>query len=345
MDALIETDSAITPLRVVFAAGNHRQGRAHALFGLQTGQTENLLWRIQPDDRTPSFLQLWLQPNVGAKVQVTIQSPIGDFVTVTEGTSQSFLGPLGFLFGASYVAAPSARPHVEVRLEPSAPATPLDLTQPTIPAGLWRITIRNVGTAHTEVDAYIERDDTLPGRRANGRQSYFDDPNYQTHDNFGRRLEFNPNPNRSVVTRQGTLSGTATGRFSYVIGGYRRNVLTTEQLSASYSSEGPVAANSARTMKSPNWLAPSDDSIACHGVLAAGTRSGSSVAMSGSSVASPQAARWYADQFANGTPPGFGIPPGLMPPGSRVPPTDVPLVAGDGLMALGPLPRSLRGPR
>ena len=46
----------------------------------------------------------------------------------------------------------------------------------------------------------------------------------------------------------------------------------------------------------------SEDSCAHRGVLAAGSRSGSRVAMYGTSMAAPQIARWIADRMANGLP-------------------------------------------
>jgi subtilisin family serine protease len=52
----------------------------------------------------------------------------------------------------------------------------------------------------------------------------------------------------------------------------------------------------------PDAVAPSDDSLAHDGVLAAGSRSGSVVAMNGTSVAAPQVARLIADELSAGRP-------------------------------------------
>jgi len=74
-----------------------------------------------------------------------------------------------------------------------------------------------------------------------------------------------------------------------VVGGYRR----ADETSSRYSSLGASS-----TSPCPRIATVSDDSTALHGVIAAGTRSGSSSAMNGTSVAAPQLTRWIADEFA-----------------------------------------------
>ena len=330
IDFLIQlTANSTTPFHIVLAAGNNRQGRGHAQFTVAPGATQTLGWRLQPDDRTPSRLQLW--PRLaGANLRVQIQSPSGQTVTTTTGASAWFNGGAGvFLFGIYSASGP----RFDVRVEPTAPLIALDPNQPTVPAGLWKVSVTNIGTALATVDGYIERDDTLRGHRSRGRQSFFEDDKYQRHV-AGRPCEYDLAA--SIVTRHGTLSDTVTGRRSIVIGGYRAS----DNMPARYTSQGPVAAGALRVARSPNWLAPSDDSLACAGRLAAGTHNGTRVAMNGTSVAAPQAARWWADQLAVGNDPATQLPGLLVPPNGRVPPGDVQTVAGDGLMPAPPMPRT-----
>ena len=110
---------------------------------------------------------------------------------------------------------------------------------------------------------------------------------------------------------------------------------------ARYTAQGPVATGANRIARSPNLLAPSDDSIACAGVVAAGTCSGSRVPMRGTSAAAPQIARWIADQLAIGKDPMSSLPP-LLPVNPKVPPNERDTVAGHGLMPTPPM-RSTRG--
>ena len=49
-----------TPVRFVIAAGNHRQARVNTQFKIGNRRSKTLEWRLQPDDRTPNLLQIWL---------------------------------------------------------------------------------------------------------------------------------------------------------------------------------------------------------------------------------------------------------------------------------------------
>jgi hypothetical protein len=343
------------PVRFVIAAGNHRQARVHAHFGIARGRAKTLHWRLQPDDRTQNLLQIWLprsnNPNNlnQFQVRVTVTSPTGVAITV-DPVNPSAASP-GVDFAASYVSATaSQRAHVDIYTEATAPVIPLNPMQPTVPSGVWLVNVSHVAGGPFSCDAYIQRDDTLAGRPPMGRQSYFDEPNYARTERpeipgrrNGRPKEFDRPPPISEVRRTGTLNGDGTGTESYVIGGYRRTPKPwlafpslDNPMPTSFTSEGPPAANAQRVMPSPNWLMPSDDALSCRGVLAAGTRSGVRVAMGGTSVAAPQAARYVADQFAIGNVPGIAPPPGLFPVSSEVPVNDRPLVAGSGCMDFSP---------
>ena len=348
MDRMIDAyRTSDTPLRIVLAAGNYRQSRAHANFNLLPAGTRTLHWRLQPVGLTPSFMEIWLPATTGAAVSVTLRSPLGQVVSVTPLVPSDQLPPavppppiVSPLMLATYVPANppwSPRPHIVLNIAPTA----LDGGHPVAASGLWTVDVKNISGAPLNIDAWIKRSDTPGGRRAKGRQSYFDDPLYQRYEPNGKPTEYDPAGTPSYVRRQGTLSGIATGKETYVIGAYRRGPDPTDLMPADYSSEGPAAPNAPRTMNSPNWLAPGDDGVSTQGVLAAGTRSGARVAMRGTSVAAPQATRYYADQFAAGNVPGQAAPGSLVPVSTKgippkVPPADAVLVAGDGLMLLQP---------
>ena len=325
-----------TPLRIVLAAGNFRQSRVHANFKLQPLGTQKLQWRLQPVGLTPSFLEVWLAPVAGAEVTVTLRSPKGRQVSVSLAKlSDSVSVASGRLISAQYLPASTSSPRTSVVL--SVAPTAYDPwgpgSQPVASSGLWSVEVTNTSGVPLDIDAWIKRSDTPGGRRAKGRQSFFDDPAYQRHDAKGRPLEFDV-PG-SYVKRQGTLSGIATGSETYVIGAYRRGPDPADLMPAPYSSEGPVAPNAARTMPAPNCLAPGDDGLSCAGVIAAGTRGGVRFAMNGTSVAAPQVARFYAAEIAAGRIPGPAYT-GYLPVSTRVPAADQTLVAGAGLMPLKP---------
>ena len=99
-----------TPVRFVIAAGNHRQARVHAQFRIARRRPRTLHWRLQPDDRAPNLLQIWLPKSASNtnlnqfQVQVTVTSPTGASITVdpTNPLGQN-PAPLGVEFSASYV--------------------------------------------------------------------------------------------------------------------------------------------------------------------------------------------------------------------------------------------------
>jgi hypothetical protein len=290
--------SSATPVTVVVAAGNSRQARIHAHASVEPGRTQMLNWRLQPCSRTPSAMELWF--DAGAVPEVTLSAPNGSTISVSlQKTTVQFPS----------AAAPEMRGDFSllngrVRVSLSTGATESDPAiaggLPVVPSGIWGVTIRNAGSANFKMHAWIRRSDTLAGRRAKGRQSYFDEPSYTRHTAAGVPLVYDPTP-PSVVQRAATLSGVATGQRTFVIGGY---IDSTAQ-PARYSSQGPPF-NPARNRSAPDWLERSDDSPVCRGVLAAGNRVSSVAAMSGSSSAAPQAARRIADLLAAG---GAASPP------------------------------------
>jgi hypothetical protein len=102
------------------------------------------------------------------------------------------------------------------------------------------------------------------------------------------------------VKRRGTINAIATGKQPIVIGGLRRS----DWNPAPYSSSGPVVnyppGRGLQTPDGPEALSVSEDTPYHRGVLAAGSRSGSCIAMHGTSVAAPQVARWVAEELAHG---------------------------------------------
>jgi hypothetical protein len=334
---------SMTPLTVVLAAGNFRQARVHACSTVPPEKTNRLAWRVQPEDVTPSLLELWLPQGAEGMIDVRVISPLGDTLTVSAANPQDIHSDSkGEIFRATFVPPTTAQPRasVVVILQATATDPPLQPTLPTAPPGVWFVDVVNTGSAAVVVEGWIWRDGHGT-RRPRGRQSYFDDANYVRFDAFSYPLEYDPVPHPSYVVRAGTLSGIATGERSFVVGGYRRMGPPLTGTPASYSSMGLVSGGP-RTRPAPDLLAPSEDSLVCHGVLTAGTRSGSTVTMNGTSVAAPQVARWFVQSIEAGGAPPPPLPPvpALQPP-TFIPPnviaaSEVPAVAGNGLFVAPP---------
>jgi hypothetical protein len=149
------------------------------------------------------------------------------------------------------VAARSGRGRFRISLRPTAD---LDPTVALGPAGVWTVRLKNKSVpSGAVVQAWIERDESLYGFPERGRQSYFEDAAYVRHDHAGRDKE--TDDAASVVRRESTMNGMATGRNAIVAGGYIRK----DMIAAPYSAAGhhvpPVGVAMSR------WYGARDDSV------------------------------------------------------------------------------------
>jgi hypothetical protein len=296
--------SRATPLRVVLPAGNHYLARCHARFRMRKAQPPNvriepLRWRVQPDDQSLSIMEIWLPYSTPTqpvpKVEVRITTPGGAISPwIGPGGSWFWPTPTQARFYAKYVDPflPASRPHIFLAMAPTAEV----VTHPrTAPSGTWRVELKNTGRAIT-VDAWVQRGDTAVGYPLRGRQSRFDDPKYVRFDLAGRLEEVDVGP--SPIVRAGTINAIATGQETVVVGGFQRSDYT----ASSYSGAGPVITPPGTPIwrDGPDVTAVGDDSVVLFGLLNAGTRSGSVVAMNGTSVAAAQITGFISRRMANG---------------------------------------------
>ncbi len=324
-----------TPLQIVLAAGNSRQSRTHAAFPLNPGYLIDLDWRLQPGSAAPSYMEIWLPAAKNTNIEVTLTSPLGqqckvDMTTGNVGFPNT--GPL--LMSLAYSKAGAMRDHVLLYVTPTSYEAAASAGLAPAPSGVWTVRIKNLASQALTIDAWIKRSDTPAGRRMHGRQSRFEDIHYDQLDRGGRPQPYEPSPpmvppppqNRRYTVRRGTLSGIATGRRTIVVGS---SILTT-MAPATYSAQG--GQHGSAPPARPRWLAASEDSPFLAGRLAAGTRSGSWVAMGGSSAAAPQSTRAFATTWiGQQNPPATlqGLKPATFPP--SVPPTERLDIAGGGV--------------
>jgi hypothetical protein len=312
VDELVDARKAMfgpLALEVVLPSGNAHLSRCHAEVALVSFQNAGgvvpLMWRVLPDDRTPSFLEIWL-PYRGAAVP---PNRLRLRITPPGGPTSAWIGENG-----APIEWPPGNPvyRANFRFDPPpldrgaftvviSPTASLDPNERLAPAGTWRIDLENLGLAPNDVvHAWIERDETVYGYPLRARQSYFDHECYKRFDVDGAGREIEEDQPGCVVKRAGTLSAIATGRNPVVLGGLLRK----EMRAVKYSAGGPITTPQGAPPDPfrPDAVTVSDDSSVHRGVLAAGSRSGSVVAMVGTSVAAPQITRWIADRLAQGMP-------------------------------------------
>jgi hypothetical protein len=274
----------------------------------QDGQpSEDLTWRILPDDRTPSFVEIWLDRTEGqGAVQCDVAAP---------GCAGP-AAPLDIGFDAYADLMLDGRPVARCYHSRHAPFPDLPdragrqrivlVAQPTLPDGSgkpyarpgdWTLRLRPPGRESVRADACVQRDDTPFGYRQRGRQSYFADGAYEDHDPSGRLRKHDDGP--GLITRRGTMNAYTCGWQAFVVGSVTRfgawppagsGGVWRGTAETPYSGKGPTPRR-----LDANQLRPTDESLAHRGVYAAGTYSGSTVLMSGTSLAAPAAARAAAE--------------------------------------------------
>ena len=293
--------------RLVLAAGNGNLERIHGRVEFSASHPENVTLRmmVQPDDRTASYVQMWLPysaawppPNY-ARVRVT--SPDGvtsPWVDARAGARVRFRNDQGAVMARlayQFQRFPTSRGQFAFSMKPTAS---LAANAVLAPAGEWLFELERVDLAEDQaIDVWIQRDDTLPGFAPHGRQAYFNNACYQRFDAYGRPLAVDPPDTECPIRRAGTLSGFADGASPLVIGAF---VQSTGRMSG-YSAAGPITPTRGDPLanrKGPDAAARADDSLVRLGVVGAGSHSGAMIRQGGTSNAAPLAARCVADGMA-----------------------------------------------
>lgn len=302
VDELVEARNAAgVPTRLVMPAGNSYRSRATGNLGLNALDHDALGWRIQPDDRTASFSEIWVRDagrDRGVPIAVTLTSPLGDNHRITAPEP----GKVNILqIGSGQVAAAYAdwvdsedsdcgkagSFRVLLAVGPTWLENEDEPDWRSAPAGLWTICVENCHDDVTDVSVQIQRDDTPSGFPMAGRQSRLDHPAAHVWDEV--RMDY-----RKIggpLTHAGTLSGIATGGATDVAGAAQLDMPVRP---SDYTSSGPTPGRAA-----PDASAIADEGWAMRGVMAAGIGSGTVVGLSGTSVAAPQLARQIADEIEN----------------------------------------------
>ncbi len=298
IDFLIESAPELPNLKSVsvhIAAGNQRQAQCYAKTQITKDNPAKFHWKILPDDTTPSFLELWFDDAVNQQdLSIEIIPPVESSVANINETE--FLVSSGFC----HVLKDSRTQTVVctcLSLEKDKNATgdkamalvavaPTSLGSSTAhaPAGVWEVVIHNTGNTPSDVSAWIQRDDSSSGAPVRGRQSYFADPNYVSTDEMGY-LASHDQQQQGYVSHSDTLNGIATGEHVTTVGAYRYSGRAT----VDYSGYKTETADDERVDRFIHAIA--EDSLTCPGVIGSGSRSGSAVAMNGTSVANAVATR------------------------------------------------------
>ncbi|MFX4221888.1 MAG: hypothetical protein ACMVO3_13430 [Thalassobaculum sp.] len=291
---------------VVLPAGNGFHSRSVArVTGENLCPDDPIVWRVKPDDRTASFVDIWLPPiqrgklkpgSAAGRIAVSLQPPRGGPATSIASAPGKMLEWIvdGTVLARIYHRLED-RPGGAVRenVVVAVRGTEREIfDEPICPSGDWLIRLENCGLEADEtVELRIQRDDPRPGQTPRGRQSYFNDSEYHRYIPASGRLPEDGKHDGRWASREGTFNAYANLTDDVIVaGGYRRSDGTPSW----YTGSGPTA-----TRDGPDLAAVSEESPSHLGVIGAGTFTGSVFLQNGTSVAAPAVARALADEIAS----------------------------------------------
>lgn len=314
MDELVVQRRLKTPTAMVMPSGNMFQDRLHAriderhLKARPDGtRIAELQWFAPPDDRTSSFCEIWLPAEAtGANIRVDVIPP-GDKIPANGGTMFEVdlaMHLTDVRVGGKIVGQYSEDLYREHRgriMVALAPTDPVALPGPdhaAAPAGRWTLRVVlpvGVTLGGGSIAARIQRDTSYGQGNTGAKQGVFVDPVDVPYGPRGAQAD--DDTAGAMLCRFGSINGMATSDRTLVVAGH----IDATRTAARYSSAGSALAPPGRQV---DCSAPVERSPVLPGVVGAGTRTGISVALRGTSSAAPQAARALAVALLKNETPG-----------------------------------------
>lgn len=277
-------------VHLVLPAGNSALTQCHGRFNLAPGEVAVADWLILPDDRTPSFAEIWPRGGTGEGLAVRLETPDGDLSDWVEpGNDRAVLGAdLAEVSMTAYASVGQRRGFLAA-LSPS-----FDLTAPgrVVAHGRWRIHLRNDGPGSQETDIWVQRDVGPFTGNLRGRQPILDSVDYLRFDELTDVRDRDQQP-PVEITREGTINAMATGTHprTHVIGAWMGGT------------GGRPAPYTSRTLEGgtkPALAGLGETSRVHRGVLAAGTMSPAVAGAGGTSMATAHVSRSLFQALVDG---------------------------------------------
>jgi len=303
---LIEFRNRKARTALVLPAGNSYRVRTTANVSLDKAEVRQLDWVALPDAAAPNFIEIWLDTedfeSEYSPFEIALFTPAGEYgepIRLKQGIIRLLTIDGRPIAGMCYDVSGEGEDKRGRIFLAVGPSVRNEKDWPIAPSGRWKITLKNVVEASITARWYVQRDDTPFGYPRRGRQSYLDaDDAYERDCKTG---DYRRYANGCLLTYEDTLSAIATAPYAATVVGAAESTdefyeETDDCPPADYASSGPTISR-----EEPDCSAIADDGDAHWGVLAAGTLSGSTVPMRGSSVAAPQIVRELADEMAAGS--------------------------------------------
>ena len=290
------------PARVNWSFGNARLNRQVARF--EPGEAPTRLdWRLQPDDRAASFLEIHPESGRIEDLTVEVALPGGRTVSLSvRGSTQPMPVEVQGRLALCLYRAPAPQPEGTAAARAETPGLVLAAAPtlasgggPRAPAGAYGVTVRWDGKPGA-LRIEVQRGDTPIGHRANGRQSHLDHSDAHAYED---EAEGYTNPSPSPITRASTHSAypSPSSERVWSTGAARPGRRADRPRPTCYAAAGTLGAT-----LGPTVSAPAERGVALRGLVASGTLSGSARRSGGSSAATPCASRALATALVGARP-------------------------------------------
>ncbi|MBY6113473.1 hypothetical protein KUW09_03945 [Mameliella alba] len=273
------------PVRLVWAFGNGYRSSQVATITTK-GAPSELTWRAQPDDETASFAEIHCRDAGSLGLQVGLTAPDGTasgLMPMAPGEIRSLERPDGAAMARIYHVA--ARRRDETTEEQAhyvlalAPTRGQKTGEPEALPGAWTVTVQGGG----EILLQVQRDDAIRGAEVRGRQSYLDHP--AAYDWDPERAAYVA-PGNGPITDAGTHSAfvTAQCRQSFCVGAAVASDSLGSPCADAFHPAAYSAQGAAWSIGGPTVSTPVGTGAFAQGLRAAGTLSGSTRRLQGTSA-------------------------------------------------------------
>jgi len=286
---------------MVVAMGNgFAQGGVAEIEHLENDASFEVDWVIHPDDRTPSYLEIFSKTSNGTgdchfTLEITVpDDAVPDFapklIASNSGLYRHLVSEQNKLMASVSAWTPNPESLWEARAFIAlAPSYTLDENSGSVPFGRWRLKVTNRSGRAIDVRAFVQRDDEPGTYTVLAQQSYLDtgrtdeDEAPEEGESSHSSIDVTDRYTNSVFTCINSPHVHAVGAGMGLYGDQERNG---PEIPSPYASSGPRYG----TKIGPDCSALVDRSFAFLGLYRAATRSGVDGLMSGSSVAAPRLA-------------------------------------------------------
>ncbi len=294
LEAVMEKLSNISPgdlpgikaIRFVLPMGNGRQSQTA---GRLEGDLSSVTLRLVPDDKTPSFVEIWTDASDTADTKtcpelMTVTSPHTNEDVIVPSIRFGTYEVLSFECGTQVRVYADQRLHDGKRrnllllaFPPTVGLPPAELAR----AGDW--SLNTISEVPQPIDVFVQRDEGLFGLDSGGRQSRLSHRKYRRFSAEGRWIMEDDPSLRCPVTRRGTVTAFANGTSIVRVGAELERSGDLSSYSAKAFPQGarPPDGDQVRAV---------DESYNNPGMRVDGTTTGSIARLSGTSFAAPMVA-------------------------------------------------------